>query len=328
MRTNTNIKNAYEIQKNDSYWAGPIANIDWGLSRNCNFGGTGRCPWCPNTKINKKEDEMIVSDELIKKVCLQLKKAEYQGHISLNRYNEPFLIGETLAKKIALIRSILPNNHIGVNTNGSLVTAELLKAVYEAGLSGMNFQLYPRNPQEEAEFSFEWAESMANAYCKKLGVSIDTSKTKRVDGYYYEFAISLPKEWQTPCATPKMVMYAKRLMRLGCDRGGTVPAMRRLERSEPCPQVGRFLAIDADGNCSPCTNCTGKMLGFKTHNDMILGNVNETPLSEIFGKVEEMRKALNEDFSPESLEKYPVCKYCTFIPHVAQMNRLAEGKIK
>ncbi|MBE6445322.1 MAG: hypothetical protein E7019_04640 [Alphaproteobacteria bacterium] len=96
--------------------------------------------------------------------------------------------------------------------------------------------------------------------------------------------------------------------------------------TEACPQIGHFLAIDADGNCSPCTNCTGALLGYKSHEDLILSNIKDTPLSEIFSKVEPMRKALNEDFSEESLEKYKVCKHCSFIPHVAQMNRLAEGK--
>ncbi len=321
----TNIRDAYASINKENSWASPIANIDWAISRRCNYAGSGKCPWCPNTKLNRLEDEIVMSDELITKICLQLQQANYMGHISLNRYNEPFAI-RCLADKIALIRQLLPKNYIGINTNGSLVTAERLKNVYEAGLSGMNFQLYPRNSEEESEFTFEWAKAMAESYCQKLGVNIDHSKTQRIDGYYYEFVVCLPKEWHTPWENPTMVMYAKRLTRLGCDRGGTVETMKCAQRTETCPQVGHFLAIDADGNCSPCTNCTGALLGYKSHEEMILGNVKDTPLSEIFSKVEPMRKALNEDFSEESLEKYPICKHCSFIPHVAQMNRLAEGK--
>ena len=328
MKKATEIKNAYEVLKgNETNWAEAIANIDWGLNRTCQLAGSGICSWCPNTKKNKPEDEILMSDVTVARICDQLAEAGYKGQISLNRYNEPFVLGKALADKIALIRSYLPENRIGINTNGFLVTKELLKAVYTAGLSSMNFQLYPVTRQEEEEFTFEWALAKAQKFCHKLGLEIDDIKTKRVDGFYYEFSIILPSEWTTLWGTPSMTMYAKRLTKLGCDRGGTVSALKCTQRQERCPQIGHFLAIDADGNCSPCTNCTGKLLGINSHEAMILGNVKDTPLSEIFARIEPQRRALNEEFSAESLEKYSICKHCSFIPHVAQMNRLAEGTL-
>ena len=325
MKKATEIKNAYEVLKgNETNWAEAIANIDWGLNRTCQLAGSGICSWCPNTKKNKPEDEVVMSNEIIISICEQLSAAGYKGQISLNRYNEPFVLGKALADKIALIRSYLPENCIGINTNGFLVTKDLLRSVYCAGLSSMNFQLYPVTRQEEEEFTFEWALAKAKKFCHKLGLEIDDVRTKRVDGFYYEFSIILPSEWR---GTPSMTMYAKRLSKLGCDRGGTVSTLKCSQRKETCPQIGHFLAIDADGNCSPCTNCTGKFLGFSSHESMILGNIKDTPLSEIFAKIEPMRRALNEDFSEKILEKYSICKNCSFIPHVAQMNRLAEGTL-
>lgn len=324
----TEIKNAYaEITEQANSWASPIANIDWALNRNCQLAGSGICSWCPNTKKNQPEDEVVMSDVTIARICDQLAESGYKGQISLNRYNEPFVLGKTLADRIALIRSYLPENRIGINTNGFLVTKDLLRSVYRAGLSSMNFQLYPVTRQEEEEFSFEWAKAKAEKFCNKLGLAIDDVRTKRVDGFYYEFSIILPDEWTTLWGAPSLTMYAKRLSKLGCDRGGSVSTLQCERRRETCPQIGHFLAIDADGNCSPCTNCTGKFLGIKSHEAMIIGNVKDAPLSEIFAKIEPMRRALNEDFSAESLEKYPICKNCSFIPHVEQMNRLAEGTL-
>ncbi len=185
----TEIKNAYaEITEQANSWSSPIANIDWGLNRTCQLAGSGICSWCPNIKKNKAEDEVVMSNEIIISICEQLSAAGYKGQISLNRYNEPFVLGKALADKIALIRSYLPENRIGINTNGFLVTKELLKAVYTAGLSSMNFQLYPVTRQEE-EFTFEWALAKAQKFCHKLGLEIDDLRTKRVDGFYYEFSI-------------------------------------------------------------------------------------------------------------------------------------------
>ncbi len=268
-----------------------------------------------------------MDDVLIAKICEQLASSGYKGLVSLNRYNEPFVLGNTLAEKIALIRSYLPENCIGLNTNGFLVTKELLEGVYKAGLSNINFQLYPVTKQEKEEFTFEWAKAKAEKFCRTLGLEIDPARIKRIDALYYEFSIILPDEWTTLWGAPSLTMYAKHLNKLGCDRAGALSALKCSQRQETCPQIGHFLAIDADGNCSPCTNCTGKFLGIEKHEKMILGNVSDIPLSEIFAKIEPMRRALNEDFSAESLEKYSICKHCSFIPHVEQMNRLAEGKI-
>ena len=224
-----------------------------------------------------------------------------------------------LKNNLPNLKSDLKNNR----QNLQLVTKELLRAVYEAGLSNMNFQLYPVNKQEEEEFTFEWAKAKAEKFALKLGLMIDYNKTKVIQRYYYEFYVLIPDEWKTKWPKPTLIMYAKRLTKLGCDRGGSVKSLASKQRAESCTQIGHFLGIDADGNCSPCTNCTGKFLGIKSHEKMILGNIKDTPLSEIFSKIEPMRKALQEDFSAESLEKYPICKHCSFIPHVAQLNRLA-----
>lgn len=315
----SNIINDYNVAGREISLA-TIANIDLALGRNCQLAGTGVCDVCPNNKINKVEDEILMSTEMLQNICDQLAEVNYKGLISLQRYNEPFVRGD-LSEMIKVIRRTLPEVRIGMNTNGFLVTAEKLRSVYEAGLSQMNFQLYPVTAQEKAEFTFDWAHEKAQKFCQKLGIKIDESKTIIVDGYYYEFTIILPGEWNTPCEQPTMTMYAKRLSVLGCDRGGSIKELSKT-RTSPCHHVGKFLGIDSNGDVSPCTNITGACLGIKNHAKMILGNVKKNSLQEIFSRVEPMRKALQEDFSEESLKTYSVCAKCTFKPHMVQMEEL------
>lgn len=294
-----------------------VKSIDWALNRNCNRAGG--CPWCPNDKQNRSQDEILVSDDDIRHICQNLKELNYQGSISFNRYNEPFA-RKDFPRVVGLIRSLLPDVRLGCNTNGSLVTKENLRAVYEAGLSSMNFQLYPNTPAENASFTYAWAHRKAEEACNRLGLAIDESHIVRKDGLYYEFSIILPEEWNLN-GSVTMVMYAKKLTALGCDRGGSVKNLSK-KRTMPCVQVGRFLGIDANGDVSPCTNMTGRMLGIAQHCKCVIGNALTERLEDILASNAQMVEDLTTNFSEETLKKYPICAGCSFIPHVQQINSL------
>jgi len=324
----TNIKNAYAASEELSFagtnrenFGKNVKAIDWALNRNCNLAGSRICKeWCPNCTKNNRIDEEIMSRETIKMVCQQLLEAGYKGSLSLNRYNEPFYMAD-FAEKVRLIRSLLPETKLGLNTNGRLVTAEKLREIYEAGLSSMNFQIYPYNKKDRQEFSREWAESEMKKICQRLKITINEEKTQIIEGFYYEYSVVFPQDWNVrPDA--KMVIYAKKLSELGCNRAGSVEGLNlKEERKTPCSQIGRFLGIDANGDVSPCTNFTGRHL-VPCHKNYILGNLQSENIWDIYAKVETMAVNLTKDFSSENLRKYPECMRCGFLPHVLQISSL------
>jgi len=59
-----------------------------------------------------------MSDEVFTKVIDELVDAEYKGHISFSRYNEPFMHPEILRKRVDYIKQKLPRAKLVTNTNG------------------------------------------------------------------------------------------------------------------------------------------------------------------------------------------------------------------
>jgi radical SAM protein with 4Fe4S-binding SPASM domain len=91
----------------------PIRKIDIEIHSYCNR----RCEFCSNSVYNRNFFK-ILPDKLFSKVINELKDNYYSGIVFFTRYNEPFYKRELLEKRINEVRKKLPNNKIGVNTNG------------------------------------------------------------------------------------------------------------------------------------------------------------------------------------------------------------------
>lgn len=307
----------FEGSNKDIFANNVNANIDLALNNNCNFAGTGICKWCP--KCNKKDpkEDYIMPWTTFEKFINELKEVDYSGNISLIRYNEALLMDiDELCKRVKFIKGSLPKcRKIGFNTNGSLLTREKLDKLCEAGLTGMNIQIYPKNEKDRIEFSREFAESGLDEYITRLNINIDTNKTKILDGYYYEWKISDYGEGK------EFVIYAKNLTKLGCNRAESVKTGEQGERTEPCSQIGHFLGIDANGDVSLCTNFTGAMTD--THKPYIFGNINDEKIWDIYAKGIPMIKSLTYDFDKDTIPT--PCKTCMFKPHSSQIQAIKEN---
>ena len=292
------------------------ANIDIAFNNNCNFAGNGICTWCPKCDKKDPENDYIMPWATFEKIIIELKEANYSGNMSLIRYNEALLMDiDELCKRVKFIKDNLPMcKKIGFNTNGSLLTREKLDKLYNAGLTGMNIQIYPKNEKDRIEFGREFAEKGRDAYVKKLGVSLDPNKTKIMDGYYYEWKIADYGD------DKQFVMYAKNLTKLGCNRAEAVKAGEQGVRGEPCPQIGHFLGIDANGDVSLCTNFTGALT--QEHKPYIFGNINNEKIWDIYARGLPMIKSLTDDFDKDAIPT--PCKTCMFKPHVAQVQAVKE----
>jgi len=83
-----------------------------------------QCKFCPNIFIDRHSTNKEMTDELFAKVIDELVDAEYKGHISFSRYNEPFMHPEILRKRVDYIKNKLPNVKMVTNTNGDYDTSD------------------------------------------------------------------------------------------------------------------------------------------------------------------------------------------------------------
>lgn len=93
----------------------------------------GLCSFCC---CNVKEDvrpKKIMMDELFEKVICDLEKINYDGVITLNINNEPFLDTKIL-EKLLFIRKKIPNAYSYLYTNGSLLTIEKMQKIIDENL--------------------------------------------------------------------------------------------------------------------------------------------------------------------------------------------------
>ena len=85
----------------------------------CNY----KCNFCPNKDITHEPSEM--SEELYRKILLELGK-DWKGFLLLFIHNEPFL-DQRIIKFLEIAKEICPNCTIEVQTNGSVLTKELIE---------------------------------------------------------------------------------------------------------------------------------------------------------------------------------------------------------
>jgi len=81
-----------------------------------------QCEFCPNSYIDRHSCNNEMTDEIFMKVIDELVEADYKGHISFSRYNEPFMHPEILRKRVDYIKQRLPDAKLVTNTNGDYDT--------------------------------------------------------------------------------------------------------------------------------------------------------------------------------------------------------------
>jgi len=97
-----------------------IRVVEMELYSQCNR----QCKFCPNSYIDRHSDNKEMTDEIFTKVIDELVNAEYKGHISFSRYNEPFMHPEILRKRVDYIKENLPDVKLVTNTNGDYDTSD------------------------------------------------------------------------------------------------------------------------------------------------------------------------------------------------------------
>lgn len=221
-----------------------------------------------------------MEEETYLKILSNLNMYKYKGAISYSRYNEPMAFPELFKKRVIQAREYLYNNKLVSNTNGDYLTKENLEGLLLSELTVMDYDCIGT----EACIS-----KMESA-----GITVNNIEGNYIYGNRNGIKVLYFVDW------PKHSIVQ--------DRGGILKQYSNTIRVTPCYEPQHFLGIDYNGYVTPCCNIRSdneKQVTF------ILGNVNETYLSNIFNsnKAEIIRSITIENPSSVSM-----CKFCTKEP--------------
>jgi len=255
-----------------------------------------RCAWCPNKSIDRHSEQFQMPENTYLRVLNELKDNDFAkdwngGYISYSRYNEPMLNIELLKKRVQQARDILPNVTLVSNTNGDYMSKSNLEGLILNELSVMDYNC------KGVEY---WTEKL-----KDCGVTITSTDDYAIRGTHKNIGVikcmidwPLNNKLETRAGFLKEDIYFK---------GKKVEWANNKEiRTEPCYEPANFIAIDYNGNVMPCCHFRSDI---KEHEPFILGNVNNTSLTDIYkgDKAESFIKLM----ASKAYEKYPeACRNC------------------
>ncbi|MFX1392819.1 MAG: radical SAM/SPASM domain-containing protein [Promethearchaeota archaeon] len=97
------------------------------------------CQFCPNNKINREHGKMPL--DLFNKIINELSELNYTGEIMLYLQNEP-LLDKRMINLINITHKKCPNAIIGLYSNGTILTNDLLCKLFDAGLTFLRINDY------------------------------------------------------------------------------------------------------------------------------------------------------------------------------------------
>lgn len=231
-----------------------------------------------------------LSDDIFKTILACLKNNEFSGYISMLGYQEILCDIDTLRRKTTLIYNILGDDtHISISSNGDYLDKIDINNISVTKFAIMDYD---------------------NKGCE----------------YWVDLLVSLGALNVTAYNTKSIITFNTPSIRYGViqlnwlqntfieDRGGFLTfenlknvkwLNNREKRTYPCPEPEYFINIYYDGSVTPCCHIRPDN---PKHKEYILGNVNDTPLVDIYysEKAENFRKKLRE---PNGDYPEP-CKYC------------------
>lgn len=281
--------------------------IDVELTNHCNY----KCLMCQVGTGMMQREKGFMSDETYNKILDEIK--DYQTPIRFIRWGEP-----TLHKKF--IEYIRKAKEMGIichfNTNGTLLTEEIIKKLIEIKLDSIKFSFQGVDKKG-------YLEMRNNDYFIKLLDKIKSFYELRGDNEYPYIQVSTTITYETKSQVENFKGYIQNYCDL-VNVGRTVleyinidkvnlsneekNMLIKLKREESvikkhpncCPEVFDKLSINWNGDVTACCN--------DYDNKMIVGNINRSSLFEIWNssKMNNFRKILSE----KQYDKLELCKSC------------------
>jgi MoaA/NifB/PqqE/SkfB family radical SAM enzyme len=219
-----------------------------------------RCPFCANSYIDRHSGNTLMPPETYSKVIDALAEIDYAGKIWYSRYNEP-LSDRVILDRIREARSKLHKATLNTFTNGDYVTRDYLEELAKAGLNHIRIMRYP--PTSE-EYSEEKSWETLFGFAKKLDLP-----------FQKEWGVSLHLEHPTM----DIHILGADLKTFVRNRAGSVKTSCSANRTSPCFSPFTNIYIDYNGSVVPCCNVRSDV---PEHNEMVMGNVNEQSIFDIF----------------------------------------------
>ena len=294
--------------------------IDLELTSACNF----RCLMCPTGNLSLHRPAMFMDDATFGTILAQC--ARHDTALRFIGWGEPLLHDEAL-------RFIRMANQAGLlthlNTNGSHVTEAVAARLVEFGLSSIKFSFQGADQASYAEMrNIDWYEGLLATVAmfhairgkrKHPWIAVSTTITDEAPE-----TVEMFKERLEPIADEVSVgrtifdFMDLNAVRLRPEQKARLQHLKTKETVEkrhpvPCPEVYDKLSVHADGSVVVCCN--------DFDGTMELGNVNETPLAELWRhpKIEAYRERLaRQDYDA------PLCSTCyDYLGCVAKGKRAA-----
>lgn len=283
-----------------------------------------KCNWCPNVAFDRFSKDIPMGEECYLNLLNDLKKANFTGHISFSRYNEPTQNHVLLKKRINQARKVFPKSTFSANTNGDylrkgwvkgeLLGIEILDGLDLDELHIMDYDCrgldYGKELFQRLNITQIPTKNLPPKYQLKWKLIGKTKDVKLVH-FYADWPKHNPIEnrggFFTDLATGKLkditANYGDKETRgtiLKWKNGGA-------KRTEPCLLPTINMNIDYDGTVNPCCHIRTDN---PRHKDFHLGNINEEGVNEIYHskKATDFRNLL----ASGDHKNYPEpCRLCT-----------------
>jgi len=256
-----------------------------------------RCWFCPNAKIDRISENVLMAPELYSGILAQLAEITYDGMISYSRYNEP-LADRIILPRLREAREAVPAALLHTNTNGDYLTADYLDALYAEGLRSLNIQVYLQN---EARYDHEAMRRKAAMIASKL--RIEPVLTDDRPDSWLEYAL--------PYKDMTIRLRARNFEINGCNRGDTLDIRSEEIRTNPCLSPFRYFFIDYNGKTVPCCNLRSDV---QEHADCVTYDLSAH--NDIFAAYAQSPLVGWRRSLVGWQEKSGVCKHCTFPSHL------------
>lgn len=219
-----------------------------------------KCWFCPNATVDRIGANHHMPEAMYASVIEQLASIDYAGTISYSRYNEP-LADEVIFERIALASARLPRARLHTNTNGDYMKPDTLARLHDAGLRGLNIQLYLANNER---YDHEKTKARAAQTLRRIGMTGTVVRDE--PGEWFEMTLAF--------RDMTIRLYGRNFERNGTSRGDTVDIHRDYVRTSPCLMPFNSVYIDYNGSLVPCCNLRSDI---PEHADTVIGSLATEP---------------------------------------------------
>lgn len=282
--------------------------IDVELTNHCNL----QCYMCPVGTFAMKRQRGYMTMETVDKICAELMDSSIEG-VRLIRWGEPTLHPQF----IEILRKFKNTNKlIHFNTNGTLLDRAMIEKIVEMDIDSVKFSFQGCDEKSYLEMrsGSSWDKVMENICLfneirgnkEKPFIQISTTLTDETEEKKDNFInaienkcdyYNIGKTQLCHLNIDKMIISEERKQKFKDLQSRESLSCRHFS---VCEEVFDKLSINWDGSVSACCIDYDDML--------IVGNINENSLSEIFcnSKMNEIREIIRDS----DYDKIGLCRTC------------------